>query len=455
MPIYLFCFVHINLLHELSDDFRCEFRDFGVFVYQRKEVIGVECCFFFRRNGCSQFGYPLLKGMLLRFVVSGHLGKTVITDFSLKVILVESLNDFIQFANTLCGLFQLTLVFTQASVECDFGLARNHLQKLGFVVFCKSGDSADIIKQGFFDNHVTNLVGTASTLDFSVGGTNEVFFAVFPSASSHLVQLRTAIGTEQHTGEDRHFTERSDLAPSVTNLLHNFKYRFVHNGFVGVLENLPLRGIIVHTATYTATYIDYTVTFKDWNGTVLSAKTYHYGDKVTAPGDPTRAADKTYTYTFAGWDKAVVNCAGNATYTAIYTVKYIDYTIIFQYEDGTVIKKYTVHYGDSVTAPANPAAPSAPGNNYEFCGWDKDVVTTSQGNAVYTAVFVRKYISGDLDGDEKITDADAVYLLMHTFFSDEYPVDQDCDFDGDGKVTDADAVYLLMYTFFPDEYPIQ
>lgn len=65
------------------------------------------------------------------------------------------------------------------------------------------------------------------------------------------------------------------------------------------------------------------------------------------------------------------------------------------------------------------------------------------------------YISGDLDGDGKITDADAVYLLMHTFFPDEYPVDQDCDFDGDGKVTDADAVYLLMYTFFPDEYPIQ
>ena len=65
------------------------------------------------------------------------------------------------------------------------------------------------------------------------------------------------------------------------------------------------------------------------------------------------------------------------------------------------------------------------------------------------------FIPGDLDGDEKITDADAVYLLMHTFFPDEYPVDQGCDFDGDGKVNDADAVYLLMYTFFPDEYPIQ
>ena len=28
------------------------------------------------------------------------------------------------------------------------------------------------------------------------------------------------------------------------------------------------------------------------------------------------------------------------------------------------------------------------------------------------------------------------------------------DLTGDGKVTDADATYLLMYTFFPSTYPI-
>ena len=64
------------------------------------------------------------------------------------------------------------------------------------------------------------------------------------------------------------------------------------------------------------------------------------------------------------------------------------------------------------------------------------------------------YTPGDLDGDDVVTDADAVHLLFYTFFPEDYALNQDCDFDGDGTVNDADAVYLLFYTFFPEDYPV-
>ena len=86
----------------------------------------------------------------------------------------------------------------------------------------------------------------------------------------------------------------------------------------------------VHTAsvifdgteyTDTVSCDNYQVTFQDWDGSCISEAYYHYGRPVTTPADPERTADDLYTYTFAGWDKAVVDCNGDATYTAVYTAE--------------------------------------------------------------------------------------------------------------------------------------
>ena len=70
------------------------------------------------------------------------------------------------------------------------------------------------------------------------------------------------------------------------------------------------------------------------------------------------------------------------------------------------------------------------------------------------SVTVRSVLLGDLNGDDMVTDEDAIYLLFYTFFPEDYPINQNADFNGDGSVTDEDAIYLLFFTFFPDDYPL-
>ncbi len=69
-----------------------------------------------------------------------------------------------------------------------------------------------------------------------------------------------------------------------------------------------------------------------------------------------------------------------------------------------------------------------------------------EGNAVF--------ILGDIDGNEKVTSDDAVYLLRYTLFPEAYPVSDFADFDHNEKITSDDAVYLLRYTLFPEAYPL-
>ncbi|MBQ3195104.1 MAG: InlB B-repeat-containing protein [Clostridia bacterium] len=102
----------------------------------------------------------------------------------------------------------------------------------------------------------------------------------------------------------------------------------------------------------------YTVTFKDWDGTVLSTQTVTEGGSATAPSAPSRIG-----YTFTGWDKAFNNITGDTTVTAQYSINTFTVTFVV---DGETVDTQTVNYGSAATAPNVGTK-----EGYTFSGWDK------------------------------------------------------------------------------------
>ena len=167
-------------------------------------------------------------------------------------------------------------------------------------------------------------------------------------------------------------------------------------------EVTSVKGNVDYKAVYESSYIDYTVRFLNEDGSVITEATYHYGDDVVIPADPVKAADETYNYTFAGWDKEVTSVKGNVDYKAVYESSYIDYTVRFLNEDGSVITETTYHYGDNVVVPANPAKEADETYTYTFAGWDKEVTSVKE-NVDYTATYTERLNRiPEVEGDEDI-----------------------------------------------------
>lgn len=186
-------------------------------------------------------------------------------------------------------------------------------------------------------------------------------------------------------------TEKVNSGASATPPSNPTRTGYTFSGWNGSYTNVTANRTI--TAQYTIN--TYTVTFKDWNGTVLKTQTVNYGAAATAPANPTRTG-----YTFTGWDKAFNNITANTVVTAQYSIN--TYTVTFKDWDGTVLKTQTVNYGAAASAPADPTRAG-----YTFTGWDKDFDSIT-ANTVVTAQYainsytVTYYIDGEQYGTQTV-----------------------------------------------------
>ena len=130
-----------------------------------------------------------------------------------------------------------------------------------------------------------------------------------------------------------------------------------------------------------------TVTWKNWDGTMLGTSPVNYGTIPTYNGTPARAADTQYTYRFIGWTPEPVPVMGNAEYTAVYEKELRSYTVRWLNWDGAELYRTTEEYGATpVYGGVTPTRADDGVNSYTFSGWNQ-TVTAVTGDTTYTAQF--------------------------------------------------------------------
>ena len=109
----------------------------------------------------------------------------------------------------------------------------------------------------------------------------------------------------------------------------------------------------------------FTVTFMNYDGSILKSEEVKQGMSATPPASPTRDG-----YTFIGWSGSYCKVTVDITVVAQYQIndpEIVAYTVRFVDYDGTVLKTQPVEKGQAATAPVAPTR-----DGYNFIGWDRD-----------------------------------------------------------------------------------
>ena len=186
----------------------------------------------------------------------------------------------------------------------------------------------------------------------------------------------------------------------------------------------------------------FTVTFVDYDGTLLSSVTVEPGGSATPPADPVREG-----YTFTGWSGSYTNVESDVTVTATYTINSYRLTITYVYDDGSPAAAAFAadyEYGQSYTV-ASP----------EIEGWAPDIAVVSgtmgAANAEYVVTYTSLYtppagLLGDVDVNGVVDMGDVTalnaYLVNCGAVTDEGL--GNADVNGDGAIDAYDSTLIAM-----------
>ncbi len=145
-------------------------------------------------------------------------------------------------------------------------------------------------------------------------------------------------------------------------------------------------------ASYTTSLRKYTVTFINWDDTVIEEQVVEYGKKAITPElVPYRERDNEFLYEFANWqgsyDNIVEDTIVKANFTVMVEVCFVDY-------DNSFIDIQIVPQGQSAEYPNDPER-----LNYKFIGWSNNVEKLTESLTVKALYeMMHKVVFVDYDG---------------------------------------------------------
>jgi hypothetical protein len=147
--------------------------------------------------------------------------------------------------------------------------------------------------------------------------------------------------------------------------------------------------------------VQYTVTFKNYDGTILESKKWNEGETPTCSVTPTHPDDEANTYSFIGWTPEIVPVTADAVYTAVFEATPVvlpSFTVTFYDWDDTVLSQQSVTKGENATPPQTPTRA-----RYVFTGWDGNYTNVQHDEAVFaTYKPAEEALEDVLDGNNAV-----------------------------------------------------
>ena len=255
------------------------------------------------------------------------------------------------------------------------------------------GDKITVTKNTTLTAVYTNKPQTETiTYHYNFGGSTRTFIdSGYPKNTTATVRSRDYVGFTEPTGYK--------FLGWATTPNGNVEYQPNKKVFVDANDDNNLYAVW-QVKTYTVTWVN-------WNGTVLETDTdVEYNSDPSYDGEkPTRAADAQYTYTFKGWDKPLEKVTKDVTYTAVYEETINKYTVTWVNWDNEELEKdEDVPYGaDPEYDGKEPTKAADAQYSYKFAGWNP-AVSPVTGDVTYKAQFeavTNKYtVTYELNGGE-------------------------------------------------------